>query len=234
MKSIKNKLLATFIVIAFLFLALVEIQAQPLGKPLDNGKKKIAVIGDSITADGGYIEYLQTRCPFYTFHNFGVSGESTQKILKRIRYRNSDLNRKIVGIWDYDDIIVLAGINNIASPLTVIEDLKTIYQMAKNNPYKNTRVIAVSLTPWKGYETWDWKKQQNTEMVNAFILSKPQGVDVTVNVYSALEDPANPKALKADYRRPHDKLHPRDAGQAIIGNAIYHAAFHRKHRETFH
>jgi lysophospholipase L1-like esterase len=191
------------------------------------GKKKVAVIGDSITEDGGYIKQLQRLCPDYVFHNYGVAGESTRKIIKRVKKLGSNLQKKVVGLWEYDELIVLAGVNNISEPKTVINDLQQIYKLAKENPYRDTRVIAVTLTPWKGYKTWNRKKQKNTELVNSFILGKPQSVDACINVYKPLEDPDNPKTLKYEFHLTNDKLHPRGKGQKVIGQTIYESAYNK-------
>lgn len=193
-------------------------------KPVINDIQRIAVLGDSITQDGGYIEELKRTCPNYIFHNYGLSGETTSQILRRIRIKNGNLKHKILALENYDQIIVLAGINNIDDPHKVIADLKTIYKKAKTLTPQPLRVIAVTLSPWGGYKTWSFKKQQYTEQVNDFILSHPENVDVVVNIYDALKDNHSFR-MKQGFYRPGDRLHPRGEGQLIIGQTIYKTAF---------
>ena len=100
-----------------------------------------------------------------------------------------------------------------------INDLKKIYSLASLNPYKKTFVIAVSLTPWKGYQTWSTQKQRNTEIINDFILSKPDNVDAVVDAYSLLGDSRDTDMLHPQFRKG-DMLHPRGLGQCVIGAAV--------------
>ncbi|GEM_PF-1510699 len=183
--------------------------------------KRVACIGDSITCDGGYIWQLQQLCPGYRFDNYGISGQTSSQIRRRINAHSGSLNEKQVNLSEYDQIIVLAGINNIAEPETVKRDLQAIYDEAHD---QGLRVIAVTISPWKNYETWTIKKQANTEYINEWILSYPRNVDVVVNIYDILEDNNNPGCLRNDCRDA-DRLHPRYKGQRIIGKQIFTTAF---------
>lgn len=188
-------------------------------------KNRVAVLGDSITEDGGFIKKLQVLRPDLIFHNYGISCETTTQILKRVRASNSDLKNKILGVNDYSQVIVFAGVNNIYNPKKVIVDLQKIYNLIKRYSNYSVKVIAVTLSPWGGYKTWTPQKQRYTEMVNRFILSKPTGVDKAVNIYDVLKDPQKPWQLCAEYHFPGDKLHPRGMGQEMIGLAIYKIAY---------
>lgn len=192
------------------------------------GFKKVAVIGDSITEDGGYVAELKKLCPNYVFDNFGRSGETTVKIRSRVRATGTDLASKTVGLWEYDVVIVLAGVNNIDDPNQVISDLAAIYYLAKTCPDRFIKVVAITLTPWKGYSTWNWQKQQNTERVNRFILSQPKNVDVVVDVYHSLGDEQDPRQMREGLFRQGDPLHPRGLGQTVIGREIFEYAFAAK------
>jgi lysophospholipase L1-like esterase len=136
---------------------------------------------------------------------------------------------------------VLAGVNNLnttkaidvkKSTEKIKHDLQAIYDLAHR---KGVQVVAVTLTPWKGYEqhgekVWDKDKQRVTEAINQWILSKPRGVTKAVDVYSALEDPLQPDALRPSYWTPLsytkgviDALHPRNQGQVEMGKRIAEA-----------
>lgn len=107
---------------------------------------RVAVLGDSITYDGGYIKELQRLCPSLIFHNYGIPGETSTQIAKRVQFNNGDLRRKILALEEYDQLIILAGINNVYEPVRVISDLKKIYKKAKTIKSHPVRVIAVTLS----------------------------------------------------------------------------------------
>ncbi len=186
---------------------------------------KVAVIGDSITEDGGYIKELGKLCPGYVFDNYGISGQQTWQILQRVRMMGSEPEKKLCGLEDYGQIIVLMGINNIDNPDRVISDLKKICAMAKSVASHPIRVVVMTLTPWKGYSTWSAQKQANWYKVNKFILSKPENADIVVDLANALCDPKDSECLWEGFRNPNDKLHPRGVGQIQIGRTVYKTAF---------
>jgi hypothetical protein len=103
--------------------------------------------------------------------------------------------------------------------------MEKLFAMAKSVRSHSVRVIVLTLTPWKGYPTWTPVKQNNTDIVNGFILSYPQNVDVAVDVYSLLSEPAEPGYLRYGFHAKNDRLHPRGAGQIVIGQALFASAF---------
>ncbi len=66
-----------------------------------------------------------------------------------------------------------------------------MFAMAKE---KNLFVVAMTLTPWKGFPSWTPWHQDGTELINKWLLSMPENVDVVVDIYTLLEDPKNPTA----------------------------------------
>lgn len=204
--------------------ALLTILAFFLCLPL-NAALKVALIGDSITEDGGYQRELQKQLPNYIIHNYGIAGESSKKIRQRVRARGSDLKNKIAGIWEYDMIIVLAGINNVTEPKQVKRDLQAIYDLAKQNPDKHTRVIAMTLTPWKGYSTWSPYKQFLTMEINHFITQEAHNVDQVIELYSALGDLRDPERMHPNFHTNGDPLHPRGEGQVAIAWELMEKVF---------
>ncbi len=187
--------------------------------------RRVAVLGDSITADGGFIRELRRLCPGFVFHNYGISGQQTYKIKKRIRAAQSDRRQKIIGLADYGHLIVFAGVNNIHDRKQVITDLKTIYAAAKRLTHHRIRVIAVTLSPWGGYATWTPQKQRHTREINRFIMSRPVNTDVSVDIYQRLMHPVHRHRMKSAYYAKGDPLHPRGLGQKKIALTIYQTAF---------
>lgn len=188
---------------------------------VDSRWSRVAVLGDSITSDGGYIWQLKVLRPDKQFDNYGVAGQTTGQILQRVKLSEGDKSRKELNLSEYGQIIVLCGVNSLYSYERVKSDLTEIYRLAKS---QGLRVIAVTLTPWKGYNTWGIKKQKNLEMINDWLRSKPENVDVVIDVYHSLEDPGRPGYLRNDCR-DEDLLHPRYKGQRIIGRKIFEGAF---------
>ena len=191
----------------------------------DRDAVRVAVLGDSITEDGGYIRELRRLCPGLVFDNYGISCETSFQVAGRVTVSGRNHRKKILALEEYDYLVVLAGINNIHAPSRVIEDLKAIYARAKSVPNKNIQVVALTLTPWGGSQTWTPRKQANTLAVNHFILSHPENVDYVVNLYDVLKDPFRPDRMKYGYYHPVDPLHPRGGGQKAMGQAIFKAVF---------
>ncbi|HII38656.1 TPA: peptidoglycan DD-metalloendopeptidase family protein [Candidatus Micrarchaeota archaeon] len=187
---------------------------------------RIGAMGDSITEagarEGGYLQRLQGLCQGAVFEGHGISGQGTNRMRERFA---SDIIAR-----HYDYVIILGGINNIGGPVDRIKtDLQSMYDAAHE---AGIRVIAVTVTPWKGWQTgpggtdWNQERQQKTDELNEWILSRPRNVDVVADAYSALEDPQNQDAMRREYYNA-DHLHPNAAGHRVLGDAIYAAAFFR-------
>jgi hypothetical protein len=218
------------IVVSLFILTMSAQRSSSPRRPEKSVAYRVAVLGDSITADGGYVNTLRRLCPRYTFHNYGIAGETTTQIARRGRLGAGDRSRKIVGLREYGHLIVLAGVNNIHNVAGIKRDLTRIYTMAKRVPTHTVRVIAVTLSPWGGYSTWTPWKQKNTERINRFILKRPEPVDIAVNIYRPLLSPRRPYRMRRQYFYSGDPLHPRGPGQRVIGRTIFRRAFHASER----
>jgi len=183
---------------------------------------RVGAMGDSITAarSPNYLDRLHDRCPGMLFEGRGISGQGTTAM--RERFASDIVSRS------YDDVIIFGGINSLGGSVDQVKaDLQAMYNAAHE---ARMRVIAVSVTPWKGWTVgprgldWTEERQRKTDELNEWILSRPRNVDVVVDVYSALEDPNNADALKPEYDDGRH-LHPNAAGQRVIGDAIYAAAY---------
>ena len=166
-------------------------------------KQSLLIVGDSITADGGYVEYLKEQLPETKITVRAKPGASILWIYAQVEHY----------AYNYDRIVVLGGINSILTPDIVIRYLGKTYQVCHS---RGMQVIAVTLTPWKNYSTWNEKQQHYTETVNDFIKSKPEGVKAVADVYLPLSDQSK---LKEEYSL--DGLHPNETGQEVIGRTIY-------------
>ncbi|MFA5128835.1 MAG: GDSL-type esterase/lipase family protein [Patescibacteria group bacterium] len=186
---------------------------QPASATSTTSEGKIAVIGDSITADGTqYQSYLRSNCVGKTMEIFAQVGQQTSWMLEQ--FRN---NVKGKG---FDGLIILGGVNDLSSGRTssqIQTNLNAIYSEAKTDGIK---VTAVTVLPWKDYSRWDTTKQTNTEALNRWILGS--SADVKVNAYAEFGDSSDSAKLKSIYD-PGDHLHPNAAGSRKLGEIIVNA-----------
>ncbi|MCA9477881.1 MAG: C40 family peptidase [Nanoarchaeota archaeon] len=187
---------------------------------------QVGVIGSSSTENadqaGGYVYYLNQK-NVATFDAYGISGDTTGKLLARF-------DRDIIS-KNYDEVIIFNGINDWGVPLSTPEkNLQAMYTKAHQ---AGIRVIAVTVQPSKAW--FDAAQDSNPSLydpdaiaekmnaLNNWILHTAKDVDVRVDVYSLLEDPQRPDYLKPDYSR--DGLHMSSLGHQVLANAIYEAAY---------
>lgn len=176
---------------------------------INNKIRKIAVIGDSITADNIYVNELKKliNSNSISFDVYAKVGESTIWM-----YSQFTSNVKDKG---YTDLIILGGINNVDNAETSLEK---IYNEAKTNKIK---VIALKLTP----VTPNKYKIDYTKIrrVNDWIDSqKGKNIDFIIDTFSLLKNANN--QLNKNYDSG-DGLHPNEAGKKLIAKMIYDAVF---------
>jgi lysophospholipase L1-like esterase len=120
------------------------------------------------------------------------------------------------------DAIVLAGINDIASGRslsTIQANLAATYSHLKAQGY---RVIAVTLTPWGGYSRFTPAMGEKQRQLNAWLRTKPEGVDCVVDVYPHFSTPNG--VLLSQYDSG-DHLHLNNVGQVELGREIARQAY---------
>jgi uncharacterized protein (TIGR02145 family) len=175
-------------------------------------------MGNSITASGRYENVLNGLLgDGWGVVNLGISGQTTAQMLTRF-------NHDVIAPGDAKYVIVLGGVNDVRYSRTAAQiesDLQSMYTAAHNAGIK---VVAVSILPFKNFtggKPWTPEKQVVLDEVNAWISAAAVNVDYKVNVYKALEDPANPDCLSPAYD-DGDGLHPNYAAHIVLANAIYH------------
>lgn len=166
----------------------------------------VVAVGDSLTAHGGYCETLRQFLPLGSQVTcVGWEGEGAEAIAKKI---SANL------FQGADDVIVLAGVNDLASGRGVqatVEGLERIYQKAR---LTGARVIAVELTPWATHKR-GMMLQPETQQVNQWMSMSPS-VEMVVDT-SAL---GTGGALNPELGGK-DGLHLNPTGQAALGLLIY-------------
>lgn len=181
--------------------------------------RKVLILGDSITvgnpAGTSYAERLASNCPRMQFQKVAQAGAGTGWMYDQIKNRNLQEQ-------GYDYLIVLGGVNNIDNPQRVQDDLTNIYNYAKQ---QGLHVIAITVTPWRGYQTWNAPRQANTHTVNEWIRQRADGsIDIAVDGDQVLGTQADPSRLNDDYDSG-DHLHLNANGQAALAIQIAHEAF---------
>ena len=207
-------------------------------------------------------------------YKLGYSGKQTGNILHGKERRGSELNvgismKQIDGVKSTGglkvalrlkptDIIILAGVNDIASAVSAektIDNLREMYGQCKK---AGIRVIAVTVIPWGSHQPSNFGKNGKRvkssvwypryEKINEFIRnSVTNGLsDVVVDTVPKMGDASQtPVALKKIFQQPKpknpkhrwDKLHPNKRGQKFLGELIFNIAIkpiidQRKSAET--
>ena len=181
--------------------------------------QKVAAWGDSITAEkAGWVSMLNKRCPVMTFENLGVVGRWSRTGRK--------LFEEKVLSQGFDQVIIMFGMNDILGKSTaeaIESNLQAMYDAAKA---KGLRVVAMTVTPAgpSKYNKVTPKMQAELDKLNAWILAKPENVDVVVNTWQPLNAGSTTKAANKAYIYP-DNIHPNLKGHRILADVIYNTAF---------
>ncbi len=161
--------------------------------------QRAAAVGDSLTAHRGYVNRLAATLGG-SWSVLGYVGQGVDSILRRVRGQ----------LTGYDTVVVLAGVNDLASgrgTVVVVEGLAGLYREARRG---GARVVAVTLTPWRG-------AGPETEMVNQWIRGGAVGLADGVVDTSELGDASG--RLLPQYSAA-DGLHLNAAGQQALGDLI--------------
>jgi gliding motility-associated-like protein len=171
----------------------------------------IYTMGDSITQFDEYQSALSSLLNnVFTIVNLGLGSDVTHNMIKRF----SEVTN---GSGEY--VIIMAGVNDIKNGVSsrgVEQNLQTMYNLAHNAGLK---VIALTVTPFKGYGKWTSNAQTAEDEVNAW-MPGAANVDYVIDAYSVLVDPENPNRMLPLYDRG-DHLHPSLKGEIKIAEAIY-------------
>lgn len=169
------------------------------------GARRVACLGDSITANGGYCRQLREHLPLGSITRpFGYEGKGTGYILGKL---------PDVFQWGPTDVVVLAGVNDLPSPGGDVQAATNLNRIYAELRARGIRVIAVQITPWHGYPSAKGR-EQNTYDLNSWIVNDAQ-VEAVVNT-SALGD--NNYHLLPEYSA--GGLHLNARGQKVLGGLI--------------
>ena len=191
----------------------------------------VALIGDSITDfrafGGGYVRYLEERCPASRFTNYAKGGAMVNQMRARFE---TELAHEPRGVFTH--VVIFGGVNDLYSDETagrtvpkIETDLSALYAGSRA---LGARVVAITVAPWGGFTRWFTpRRAQTTRELNAWISGQAAdgSVDVVVDAYSLLSC-GDPDRLCERYERSHpDGLHPGKAGHEVLGAALYEREF---------
>jgi lysophospholipase L1-like esterase len=183
-------------------------RAQPLSRPAT-----AAAVGDSLTAHGGYVARLRERVGG-AWTIIAEEGAGLWRIVQLARGR----------MMRFDTIVVLAGVNALHRGYADCQaGLIELYRMARAERERvgteeGVRVIAVTMTPWRGYSRWSAEADSVRARLRDWQLSGASGlVDATVDAWTLLGDQNG--RLRPEYNAG-DGLHMNMAGQRALGDAI--------------
>ena len=191
----------------------------------------VALVGDSLTDfrvhGGGYVRYLEQRCPESHFENFAKGGAMVNQMR---RWFEEQVVPESHGTFTH--VVVFGGVNDLYSDETagrtttkIEADLSAIYAEAKAH---GARVVALTVAPWGGFTRYFTPhRADTTRELNAWILAQPARgtVDVSVDAH-ALLGCGDPDKLCERYENTRsDGLHFGHAGHEALGRALYDAEF---------
>ena len=192
----------------------------------------VALLGDSLTDfrvfGGGYVRYLEERCPASRFTNYAKGGAMVNQMRARF---DTELANEPRGTFSH--VVIFGGVNDLYSDETagrsvakIEADLSTMYAGARA---LGARVVAVTVAPWGGFTRWFTPhRAQTTRELNAWIAeqSADGSVDVVVDAFSLLSCGDADRLCERYERSRPDGLHPGKAGHEVLGVALYDAEFH--------
>ena len=126
-----------------------------------------------------------------------------------------------------DDIIILAGVNDIASGKSIEHITGNLQDMYRRSKEAGARVIAVKILPWHARK-WSKGKEHITEAVNNWIESSPD-VDVVIEGSQMHSD--DPSKYEMNKTYTNDGIHPNDEGKDMLAKIIADKAFAEKEDE---
>jgi lysophospholipase L1-like esterase len=117
-------------------------------------------------------------------------------------------------------VIVLEGINdigNLAHPDPETIEL-ALRQLADQAHAQGLRVVVGTITPFKGWRSYNEERENVRQTVNEFIRTS-DAFDGVVDFDAVVRDPADPQRISPAYDSG-DHLHPSDAGYRAMAEAV--------------
>jgi len=176
-----------------------------------SGSCRVAIVGDSVSAGGGYSNYLTTHLPRYEFQIYGGVGQGTQALF--------DVLLQDVLPGNFDEVIIQGGLNDLSRPDSSSYIIANLERMVRAAKAAGARVILLSLTPWH-------QAAQQIKEINKQLRWRAPfwGVDDYVDIWKPLADDSG--ALRSDLVGDLQmRVHPNRAGHDLVGEKILRDAY---------
>lgn len=173
--------------------------------------RKVLVIGDSLTANKMYCSTLTEKLPKGSQVTCsGLVGQGTNAILANLR---SVYNP--VALSQFTDIVVLAGVNDLASGRSMNSIKKNLEDIYGYGRQAGLRVVGVELTPWGSHNRGKNLVAQTDEL-NSWLAGHPD-LSSTVTTRNLGDFQGNLQSIYAT----GDGLHLNGAGGAKLAELVY-------------
>lgn len=172
--------------------------------------RQVVVLGDSLVASGALCLELESLLPRGSSVNCkGYPGQGVQIIGSHL---GSSITSKTT------DIVILAGVNDLASGRSVTSTLEWLESMYTEATSLGVRVVAVCVLPWRGHAlgalNYERTEQLNNRIKDSF------GPNVVVDT-----DSLGISGYLSGQYDAGDGLHLNKKGQEALGHLIYRKAF---------
>lgn len=200
----------------------------------------VAALGDSITAgvrstpdaNARWTDFLARRmattqgAPRLGVLNQGIGGnrilvDGTGRTVTTGRAGLTRMRLDVLALSGVSVVVVELGVNDIlkdpngGNPQAIVQGLRTLTALAHG---RGLRVVGATLTPFGGHRGYSPQRELVRQQVNAQI--RAGGVfDAVVDFDQTLSDPSAPTRLLPRYDSG-DHLHPNDAGNQAMANAL--------------
>jgi lysophospholipase L1-like esterase len=130
------------------------------------------------------------------------------------------LSRDMLTTTGATTVILLEGINDIGNlehpdPAAITAALR---QIAAQAHAQDLRIIGATITPFKGWRSYNEERESVRQEVNNYIRTS-HIFDAVVDFDAIVRNPADPQQINPPYDSG-DHLHPSDAGYQAMANAI--------------
>ena len=175
----------------------------------DHTPKRVAILGDSLVSSGNIASMLNLwTTDKIEFMELGDGGATPESLYFKL---NDFIQHK------YDEYIIMVGINSIDQPASTMKYLSACARYIKSRSINTPKIYMCTLLPWRGYETWTVSNQNNSDQINEWIKTKPDGID-GVLIFDWMKGVH--MGMQSDEFRG-DGLHPNEQGYIAMAGYIF-------------
>lgn len=175
--------------------------------PTERKYQSIVIIGDSLVAGSEGHDYLPTIMDCAVV-DAGIGGDRLDEMDTRFAADVVALSPSAV--------FIQGGVNDAIQDRTFAQMQTSLLSIVAKAVAANINIVIGNISVWEGYTVWSEARQTVADAFNAWLITYASSNDYPLlDIYSLLEDPANPRALNPIYDSS-DGLHPNIPGDCII------------------